>query len=138
MKTTSVKTNPFTLLDDLFQGGLSSAYKQSVRSVYPPVNIIETESQYILEVVAAGFAKQELGLKIDQHVLVLTGQKDSNNDTSYLRKEYEAKSFERRFTLPKTVELTTVKAEHKNRILVVCISKLPEVILKEEVKIDIL
>lgn len=129
--------NAFTILDDLLQDGLSTVYQQTKRISFPPINIIETDTNYIIEVIAAGFNKSELFLNVEQSVLILSGKITEKPNLKMLKKEYEIKSFERKFNLPKTVEITNISAEHKNGILSITIPKLPEVVSKGNINIAI-
>src|SRR5437764_151103 len=60
-----------------------------------PVNIKETESSFILEVVAPGLNKEDFKISLENNLLVIEGEKKAENKEGekLVKKEYDFKSF---------------------------------------------
>lgn len=97
----------------------------------PAVNIFETEDQFEMIVAAPGMSKKDFNIKIDNDLLIISADiQDENEETNkYSRREYNYKSFERRFRLPKDIVNTgEISAKYENGELFISIPK------KEEAK----
>lgn len=100
--------------------------------VFPPVNIIEKDNAYLLEVAAPGMGKTDFTLKLDGTLLTISGAKkeEVKDDTSkHIRKEFGYKEFKRSFTLDEKIDAANIAAKYENGILKVALPK------KEEIKV---
>ena len=140
---TQVKFNskPFegtfnNLVDDLF-AEFPVLYKNEQNwkgSV--PVNIKETEKNYIIEVVAPGFEKTDFKISLEQQLLTISTEKknevkedsDNNQNEKQIRKEYSYRTFKRSFTLDEKTDGSNIDAKYVNGVLTLNLPK------KEEVK----
>ena len=140
---TQVKFNskPFegtfnNLVDDLFSE-FPVLYKNEQNwkgSV--PVNIKETEKNYIIEVVAPGFEKTDFKISLEQQLLTISTEKknevkedsDNNRNEKQIRKEYSYRTFKRSFTLDEKTDGSNIDAKYVNGVLTLNLPK------KEEVK----
>jgi len=98
---------------------------------FVPVNISETEKNYHLEVIAPGFEKSDFKVNLDQDVLTIAAEKQSeskNENEKEIRKEYSYRSFKRSFTLDEKIDAAGIEAKYVNGILTLNLPK------KEEVK----
>ena len=76
---------------------------------YPPYNIEKTgETTYRISVAVAGFAEPELAIDVQEHSLVLRGEKSAQPDQAaeFLFRGIAARNFERRFQLADHVTVT--------------------------------
>lgn len=97
----------------------------------PSVNISESEKLYNIEVSAPGFNKEDFSIEVEEGVLTLKGEHKEENKTeekNFVRKEFNAGSFTRRFNLTELVDEDRIDAKYENGILKI---ELPK---KEEVK----
>ena len=81
-----------------------------------------------------GFSKKDVGLKVEDSVLTLTANRDSDGDTNdgaYRIRERKTGSFSRSFNLPENVMAENISAKFKNGSLTITIPK------AEEIKPDI-
>lgn len=95
----------------------------------PPVNILETEEGYWLEVAAPGLKKELFELSINHNVLAISYKKEEKTEDTqakYTRKEFLVTSFQRTFTLPNTVETDRIEAKYTDGILHVFVPKREE------------
>ena|SRR5687767_1322483 len=127
---TSAKFNrkPFegtftNLVDDLFTDlpiFIKNEFNSLGRKDFVPVNVKETETAYLLEVVAPGFDKTDFKIKLDQMVLTVSAEKKEevkDESIKSIRKEYGFNSFKRSFTLTEKIDATNIDATYINGVL---------------------
>ncbi len=136
---TFVKTNnPLVksfdgLMNELFNE-LPATFGKTMREDvlgFPPVNIVEKNDFYHLQVSAPGFEKADFNVKLDDKILTVSAEKKEEAKTEtdkVIRKEFSAKSFKRTFTLDEKIDAANISAKYENGILHVGLPK------KEEVK----
>ena len=136
---TFVKTNnPLAksfdgLMNELFNE-LPATFGKTMREDvlgFPPVNILEKNDFYNLQVAAPGFEKADFNVKLDGKILTISAEKKETatpETEKVIRKEFSAKSFKRTFTLDEKIDAATISAKYENGILNVGLPK------KEEVK----
>ncbi len=107
----------------------------------PAVNIAETDNEFRLEVAAPGFSKENFHLKIENHVLTISGEvKTENTETkeNFSRREFRQGSFSRSFRLPKDkINTEGIGAKYENGILLVTLPKKAEVAKEAALEIAI-
>lgn len=127
------------LLDGLFND-LPVIYKNDHQTWKSnvPVNILENEKDYSIEVVAPGFEKSDFRINVEDDVLTISVEKkEENKDVEtagkqkQIRREYSYRSFKRSFTLDEKVNAAGIEAKYVNGVLTL---NLPR---KEEVKTSV-
>jgi HSP20 family protein len=108
----------------------------------PAVNIIETDSDYMLEMVAPGMKKENFKVELDNHILTISYDHEDNREGErrgwkYTTHEYNYHSFLRSFELPETVESGKIDAKYEDGILRLIIPKKEEAKSKPARKITI-
>lgn len=96
---------------------------------YPLVNLYEDKDNFYVEALAPGVDPSGLELTVDNGVLTIGGEKKETEkvqEEAYHRSERAAGKFTRRVELSGTVDVNGVKADYKNGILLVTLSKAPE------------
>jgi len=95
---------------------------------YPPHNVIKTgEETVTIEIAVAGFAENELDIKLDNNALIISGRKVREEilNHEYLHRGLSSRDFTQTFPLAEHVEV--IHAEVKNGILSVYLErKIPE------------
>jgi HSP20 family protein len=136
---TFVKTNnPFAksfdgLMQELFND-LPATLGKTVREDvfgFPPVNIVEKNDYYHLQVAAPGLEKGDFNVKLDGNILTISCDKKEDakaENEKVIRKEFSAKAFKRTFTLDEKIDAANISARYENGILHVGLPK------KEELK----
>ena len=92
----------------------------------PPVDLYETEKEFVLLAELPGIEKGDLDLQIVDRMIVLKGQRHFARDVSgqkYHRLERPVGRFERRFELPEPVDAPSIKAKMVDGVLTVAIPK---------------
>lgn len=98
-----------------------------------PVNIEETDTDYMISLVAAGLSKETINLAVKDDVLTISyqGAEQSTNDENrpsgnYTYQEYTSRSFERSFQLNNKVLTENISATYVDGILKVTLPKNPD------------
>ncbi len=93
---------------------------------FAPVNIIEKDDLYELEIVAPGFEKQDFKIHLDNTLLTISAEKkqeETSENGKSIVKEFHAKSFKRSFTLDEKIDSEKIAAQYVNGILKVTLNK---------------
>ena len=92
----------------------------------PGVNITEREADYKLELLAPGFERQDLKIKVENEVLTISAEhkSDQTKETErFTRREFTRSSFSRSFRLPEGTQHDNIKADFVNGVLNLLIPK---------------
>lgn len=117
------------LLSDVFPQ-MPSLYRDEFRQA-APVNIKETEKEFIVELVVPGMNKEDFGINLEDNLLTVSAEKKEepkNEAEKLIRNEYKFASFKRSFTLDEKVDADAITAQYVNGVLTLNLPK------KEEVK----
>jgi len=120
------------VFDSLFSEALNKNY--TINKV-PGVNILESETNYTIELAAPGLEKSDFQINLKKDTLSVWAEKkeaDGELKKNYSRKEFDYLSFARSFSLPESVDAEKISAEYVNGILTIEIGKRVEV--KQESK----
>lgn len=105
---------------------LSKIHDDLTKSIpnYPPYNIKKTgDNTYVIEVAAAGFAKQDIEIELANNTMIIKGVVHSNDDNAnFLFKGIANRPFTRTFTLDDQVEVKN--AEMFNGMLKVFLERI--------------
>lgn len=132
-----------TLVDDLFNNFFRNDYHENYSgncSSSPATNVFETEKDFKIEVLLPGFVKEDLQLNVHKNVLTVKVEKEEkeNNEVyKYAHREFSAKSFEKKYRLPKSVDTEKISARFENGILNIELPKKEEALEKEPVEIKV-
>lgn len=120
-------------MDNLFKDLLGGTQYAAPKAL-PPVNIVETEEAYIVELVAPGLEKENFNIEIDNDLLTIaskiTTENDEQAESKFTRREFVFSSFKRSFTLPETVKEDEINASYTNGILKLMLPKKEEALPK--------
>ena len=93
----------------------------------PPANIVETDSIFRLDLLAAGFQKEDFKVHIIENQLVIAVEiekTEAEKTQKYVRKEFSQINFKRAFTLPNSIKAESIEAKYSNGILSISIPKM--------------
>ncbi len=95
------------------------------RGVFPPVNIFEKGGDLVLVAELPGIKKEDLQLQVKENTVRIAGERilSYGENISYHRIERNSSKFDRTLKLPINVEADQVKAEYKDGILVIFLSR---------------
>jgi len=125
MNTYRLGFRPFlpTLLNEVFE-----RQNESTEVSYKPAtNVLENEKWYKLEVALPGFTKEEISIRFEEDVLIVSAgheTKENAEDPKYTWNEFGFKvKYQRSFQLPETVDADGISAAYENGILLVTLPK---------------
>ncbi len=91
----------------------------------PPVDVYETESQYVLVIELAGLEAQDFGVHATDESLTVNGQRASAGagEGRFLHVERGQGAFSRTFSFPQRIDVTAVRADFRDGLLSVSAPK---------------
>ncbi len=99
-------------------------------STMPAVNIKETKDEYVVEMAAPGMKKDDFKIELDNNLLVISSEVEAKNEEKengqFTRREFSYSAFKRSFTLPKTIEEKSIKANYSEGVLTINLPKREE------------
>lgn len=97
----------------------------SSRGGFPPVNVFRENDSYVVIAELPGVNRDAINVEIHRRQVRLSGKKAINygEKVSIHRREREAGNFDRTITLPFEVDVDNVKAEHRDGILALHLSR---------------
>ncbi len=140
------QANPMdTLLNDFFKANCTSDRLEKEELAYSPsVNVLENDTEVVLELLVAGYSKDQIQLAVENNVLMVKGDFDEKeesatedtNELKYSHVEFERKNFEKKFRLSDKLDQEKIRAEVNNGILKVTLDKRKEAIpVKRKIEI---
>jgi HSP20 family protein len=125
------KQNPFfpSLVDELFNHD-RRVRTSSISSTTPAVNIIEQDTQFLIELAAPGNKKEDFEIEIEDGILSISSSPNKEDNTSeketFTRHEFSYNSFRRSFTIPESVDVSSIEATYNEGVLLIKLLKLEE------------
>lgn len=124
------KQNPFfpSLVDELFNQE-RRVRTSSISSTTPAVNIIEKDIQFMIELAAPGNKKEDFEIEIEDGILSISSSNKEDNTSekeTFTRQEFSYNSFRRSFTIPKSVDVSSIEATYNEGVLLIKLLKLEE------------
>lgn len=120
------------MMDRLFDslvgpGGSERAGPTDPLPTYPmPVDIIETESAYLLRASVPGFAPEQVEITFDEGILAIQAKAEANVENGHwLRRERPHGNLVRRMQLPAEVQGNRIEAAFADGVLTVTVPKAP-------------
>lgn len=119
------------IFESFFENEFQNVNRKEFFKTPALVNVKETEAAYVIDVAAPGFTKEDISIKVENNLLTVKAELKNEaevKEQKFTRKEFNFTSFNRSFTLPKTVDADKIAAAYENGILSVTLPK------KEEAK----
>jgi len=101
------------------------------RSFLPLADVSETDTEYEVHLAAAGLGKNDFNVKVDENVLIISGERKKSEKKFNLKETHYGK-FVRKFTLPNEVNVDEISATYVDGILNV---KVPKDVTKTKTKL---
>jgi HSP20 family protein len=92
------------VFDDIF------SESNNEMTVNPLHNIIESESDYEIELSLAGIKREDISLKVENDVLTINATRQENSEQKYNKKEIYFGEFKKSFILPDYVDGENISA----------------------------
>ena len=103
------------------------AVHEGARGHYPAVNILEHDKDYIIELAAPGFCKEDYVITLEEDVLKIASTKSIDQQEvekrKYARREFSPRQFEKVFVLPGDADTSKIAASCAEGILNVHVPK---------------
>jgi HSP20 family protein len=94
--------------------------KQPALQHAAPVNIFETENDYLLEIIAPGWNKEDFKIQLEENLVTVSTETKSERDdktVKVLKSEYQFPLLKRSFTIDENVDADIISAEYVNGVL---------------------
>lgn len=114
-----------TVFNDLF----GSDFVRKTACTAPAINVIESDSNYTVELAAPGLKKDDFKVNINDEgnmVIKMEQQADNKNEDKsrhYLRREFSYSKYEQTLILPDDVEKELIAAKVENGVLTIDLPK---------------
>ena len=91
----------------------------AAQTVYLPLDIKQTDQEFVIEASVPGLAPEEVEVTADQGLLTIRGERklETDDKSTYLRRERAVWSFVRQLTLPSDVKESEISASFLNGVL---------------------
>lgn len=115
--------------------------ESKTKTTLPAINIKENKNDFTIEFASPGFTKKDFHVDIDENILTISANKDSEiieENHNFTRREFSYASFSRSFTLPKSINHDKIDAKYCDGILKLCIPKNEhsKLLPKKEIKVS--
>lgn len=124
------KISPFWDMpfNNFFRNSFPDMWSGADAETIPSVNVIEESNQYVVEMAAPGLKKDDFSVKIENNVLTISCEKESESkpekeSRNYSRREYNYSYFSRSFTIPDNINAEEVAAKYESGVLYLTIPK---------------
>jgi HSP20 family molecular chaperone IbpA len=105
MTRLSIFNSPLLLGFDHFERALDRVSKAAADG-YPPYNVEQTgENTLRITLAVAGFAMDDLGIRVEDNQLVVRGKQTDDKERLYLHRGIAARQFQRSFVLAEGIEV---------------------------------
>jgi len=122
-----------TLMDDF----LGKVTTNGTNVFEPAVNVIENKEVYELQLAIPGYSKDEVKISVENTTLTISAEFESKEEpTTYSRREFVKTTFERSFTLPRSIDTDKIEATFENGILNVKLPRKGDLVIKKEISIN--
>ena len=101
-----------------------------------PMNITESDTNYMVYVFANGFDKEHIQLNVVEDVLSIKGNKELAEPISFSYQEFPVKHFERSLSLNGQIDAERITAKSEDGVLKLTLPKLPKA-QRNEQKIEV-
>ncbi len=120
------------LFSAMLENNMHPGFRRSSNFV-PATNIFENKENFMIDMALPGYSKEDFKIHLEQNILTISSEKEESKDESLKvsRKEFGNGAFNRAFTIPKSVDTDTIRAEYENGILRVFLPK------KEEARVTL-
>ncbi len=122
------------LFSDFFGNSLSKRYNGSERTIYPSIDLLESDKEFVVKAELPGIDKDNVKITLQENILTLLGdkiQEKEEKNENYRHNERIYGVFERSIRLPNFVDAKKIKANFKDGILSINLPKSAEAKLKE-------
>ena len=127
------------LMGNMLDSMLSNRFSSDGWDIFPKTNVIENDTDYILQLAVPGMNKDHFNISVEKNVMTLSAgiEENSNEEVNYLRREFDYSTFNKNFTLPEDVDTEKISANYENGILSITMGKKDSAIPQPPRKIEV-
>ena len=131
-----------TMLENFFGDDAINGFNRDYSATLPAVNVKEHDAEFVVEVAAPGMKKENFKINANHELLTISSEFEDNQEQKeegkFTRREFNYTSFQRSFTLPKSVDGDKIKAKYEDGVLRISLPKREEAKVKpnREIKIS--
>ncbi|WP_298472675.1 Hsp20/alpha crystallin family protein [uncultured Maribacter sp.] len=132
-----------SLLDEIFKPDWFGGIENHAAKI-PPVNILESDDFFEIELLIPGRKKEEFVIEIDKNILSVSVSNEEkkedekgHSNRKYTKIEFKKLAFKRAFNLPDTIVEERVSASYEDGILKFVLPKKEEALPKEKRQISL-
>lgn len=120
-------------LPEVFNDFLDNGYMPKTNATAPAINVKESDKAYTVELAAPGMKKDDFNVHINEDgnlTVKLESKhedKEGDNNSRYLRREFFYSKFEQTLILPEDVDKNKISAKVENGVLTVELPKVEPV-----------
>jgi HSP20 family protein len=111
---------PFRLMDELLR---STGNGNRVTGFTPPVDVHETEDEYLVKIDVPGVKSEDVNLEVNDNVLSISGSRVADETGAAQLVERPYGTFARTLTLPQGVDSDSIQAGYHDGVLELRIPK---------------
>ncbi|MBP8777029.1 MAG: Hsp20/alpha crystallin family protein [Bacteroidaceae bacterium] len=119
-------------LPSIFNDFFDNEWLERANTTAPAINVIESESNFKVEVAAPGMTKEDFNVTLDenQNLVISMEKKTENNEENkegrFLRREFSYTKFQQTMLIPDNVDKEKISAKVENGVLNINLPKLTE------------
>lgn len=121
-----IRRNYSTDLIDMFDLFLSANPFDDTSIKCPIHDIIETDTEYVIEAMLAGVKKEDVTVDVNERRLSIEAERKEVKDLKYNRKESFTGKYKRSFIIPNDADIDNISANLEDGVLTVKVPKLSE------------
>ena len=121
--------NPRHTTDRFFNTAINQFLGSDNLEARPAANIVEFDDRFEVQIAAPGLMKSDFKIEVKDKSLLIKAAKEQENqekNSNFKRREFSYTSFERRFTLPETIDTDQVTASYLQGILSISLPKVEQ------------
>ena len=114
------------MFDDIFKDS-PLRFIRAQNEGYPVSNIlVNKDGDFRIEVAVTGFEQDDISVALDERILIIRGgikeesnQDQDNSNFHYLHRRIKKSQFEKRFSIPKELDVKKIEVKNKNGLLII-------------------
>jgi len=120
--------NTFNALNHFFGTDAQAHGQPREQKWSPAVDITEIEDRFEIVADVPGLTSEDVDVSVEKRVLTVSGSRSEPKEESEttVRSERVVGSFNRKFTLPKDIDVDQISAKVENGVLAIIVPKSPE------------
>ena len=119
------------VFDEFFNTDFSKVLGNENFSSTAKANVRERDTGFVIELAAPGLTKEDFQLSVEKNLLTIKAEVKSENEENtdkYTRREFNYRSFNRSFRLPKSVLAENIEATYEDGVLKLLLPKREEAV----------